>query len=62
LKRSKRDLNTIALREFLQSLIVLEFSEKDSEFYGKIRVDLERKGVPIGAMDLLIASQFVCRD
>lgn len=61
-KSSKPDLNTIALKEFLQPLLILDYNEKDSESYGKIRYELEKKGLPIGAMDLLIASQALSRN
>ncbi len=61
-KSNKPDANTVALREFLQPLIILDYMQNDSEAYGKIRADLERKGIPIGAMDLLIASQALSRD
>jgi tRNA(fMet)-specific endonuclease VapC len=55
-KSSKPNENMIALQEFISPLIVLDFTEQDALFYGKIRTDLEKKGKPIGAMDLLIAS------
>jgi tRNA(fMet)-specific endonuclease VapC len=55
-KSSKPNQNTIALQEFLQPLVVLDFNVDDSLMYGKIRADLESKGKMIGAMDLLIAS------
>ena len=61
-KSSKSDVNTIALKEFLQPLVILDYVQEDAETYGKIRVDLENKGLPIGAMDLLIASQALSRD
>ncbi len=61
-KSSKPDENTIALREFLQPLVVLDYVQSDADAYGKIRAELEKKGLPIGAMDLLIASQAVSRD
>lgn len=61
-KSSKPDVNTIALKEFLQPLVILDYVQEDAETYGKIRVDLENKGLPIGAMDLLIASQALSRD
>jgi tRNA(fMet)-specific endonuclease VapC len=61
-KSSKPDVNTIALKEFLQPLIILDYTQDDAEAYGKIRMLLEKKGLPIGAMDLLIASQAVSRD
>lgn len=60
-KSSKPATNTIALKEFLQPLEIIDYLQKDSEEYGKIRIALEKKGLPIGAMDLLIASQAVSR-
>lgn len=47
--------NRIALSLFLSPLTVLEFHAPAAEEYGKIRAELERKGTPIGPMDLLIA-------
>jgi tRNA(fMet)-specific endonuclease VapC len=61
-KSSKRDENIIALKQFLQPLLILDYTEEDAEVYGKIRVALEAKGIPIGAMDLLIASQALSRN
>ena len=61
-KSSKPDENTIALKQFLQPLSVLDYTNEDAETYGKIRADLEIKGMLIGAMDLLIASQAVSRN
>ncbi len=60
-KSGKPDVNTVALKEFLQPLIALDYTQDDAETYGKIRAGLERKGTPIGAMDLLIASQSLSR-
>ncbi len=61
-KSSKPNINTIALQEFLQPLIILDYLKRDAEVYGKIRFGLEKKGLPIGAMDLLIASQALSRE
>ena len=47
--------NRIALSLFLSPLTVLEFHALAAEEYGNIRAELERKGTPIGPMDLLIA-------
>lgn len=47
--------NRIALSLFLSPLTILEFHVSAAEEYGKIRAELERKGTPIGPMDLLIA-------
>ena len=55
-KSSKPNENTIALQEFLQPLVTLDFNSDDSVFYGQIRAELEANGQMIGAMDLLIAS------
>ncbi|MHB1688531.1 MAG: type II toxin-antitoxin system tRNA(fMet)-specific endonuclease VapC [Ignavibacteriaceae bacterium] len=60
-KSSEPDANTVALKEFFQPLIILDYTQDDAETYGKIRAGLERKGTPIGAMDLLIASQTLSR-
>lgn len=61
-KSSKPDENMIALLEFISPLEVLEFTNVDALIYGKIRNSLEKKGSPIGAMDLLIASIAKGRD
>jgi len=41
---------------FWPPLEILPFDESAARFYGEIRAHLEKKGNPIGAMDLLIAS------
>lgn len=55
-KSSRPNENMIALQEFISPMIVLDFTDQDALFYGKIRAELEKKGKPIGAMDLLIAA------
>lgn len=47
--------NRMAISLFLSPITILEFSSQAAEVYGSIRVDLEKKGTPIGPMDLLIA-------
>lgn len=47
--------NRIALSLFLSLLTILEFQALAAEEYGKVRAELESKGVPIGPMDLWIA-------
>lgn len=49
------DKNRIAISMFLSALTVLDFDGLAAEEYGSIRADLERKGTPIGPMDMLIA-------
>ena len=61
-KSSKKEQNQSALNTFLLPFEILSFDEKDSFIYGTIRAELERTGFPIGAMDLLIASQAISRE
>ncbi|MEX2605503.1 MAG: type II toxin-antitoxin system VapC family toxin [Gracilimonas sp.] len=55
-KSSKPQKNQEALELFLLPLDILDFNGKAAVEYGKIRADLERKGTPIGSLDLLIAA------
>lgn len=48
--------NRLAISMFLSPLTILDFDGLAAEEYGKIRADLERKGTPIGPMDMLIAA------
>ncbi|HEV8342985.1 MAG TPA: type II toxin-antitoxin system VapC family toxin [Candidatus Binatia bacterium] len=48
--------NREALEEFISALAVAPFDRQATGAYGNIRAMLERKGLPIGAMDLLIAA------
>lgn len=47
--------NSIAISLFLSPITILEFHASAAKEYGKIRAELERKGTPIGPMDMLIA-------
>ena len=47
--------NRIAMSLFLSPITILDFDSYAAEEYGKIRADLERKGTPIGPLDMLIA-------
>ncbi len=56
--RSKHvDQNRIALLEFLVPFLILDFDQSAAAVYGSVRASLEQKGIPIGPMDLLLASQ-----
>lgn len=48
--------NLTNVRQFIQLFPVLEFNIQIAEMAGEIRADLAKKGTPIGAYDLLIAS------
>lgn len=47
--------NRMALILFVSAFTILPFDYYAAEEYGKVRADLERKGTPIGPMDMLIA-------
>ena len=47
--------NRAAITLFLSSISILPFDNYAAEESGKVRADLERKGTPIGPMDMLIA-------
>lgn len=47
--------NRLAMSLFLSPITVLEFDSYAAEEYGRIRAELEKKGTPIGPMDMLIA-------
>lgn len=48
--------NREALSNFILPLSVLSFDDLASDHYGKIQADLETRGEPIRAMDLMIAA------
>ena len=48
--------NRLALSLLLSPLAILPFDSRAAEEYGRIRAALERRGAPIGPMDLLIAA------
>ena len=48
--------NREALEQFISPLYVAAFDREATEAYGRVRAALERKGLPIGAMDMLIAA------
>lgn len=55
-KSAAIERNRLALLLFLADIPVLAFDGKASEEYGKVRAGLEKKGMPIGSMDYLIAA------
>jgi tRNA(fMet)-specific endonuclease VapC len=55
-KSSRPKQNREALGQFLSPLEVAAFDRRATVAYGTIRAALEKKGRPIGAMDLLIAA------
>ena len=54
--------NKAALDVITKGMETLTFDANDAAAYGRIRAALERKGHPIGPLDMLIAAQAVSRD
>lgn len=61
-KSQAKERNKKALSQFLIPLEVLPFDQAAAACYGQIRADLERKGQPIGANDLLISAHALTLD
>jgi tRNA(fMet)-specific endonuclease VapC len=55
-KSQHQDKNKAALESFLAPLEIVDFGFKAAQNYGIVRANLEKKGIPIGAYDLLIAA------
>lgn len=58
-KSKHREKNAKALDEFIIPLDIASFDEEAALAYGDIRTTLEKAGMPIGAMDMLIAAHAV---
>ena len=55
-KSAKSEQNFMALTQFLAPLEILPFESVAAQYYGQLRTLLERKGTPIGSLDMLIAA------
>ncbi len=55
-RSSSKRINRPIVDDFVRHLDVIAWDESAAEQYGKIRADLEAKGKPIGAMDMMIAA------
>ncbi|MES2204421.1 MAG: type II toxin-antitoxin system VapC family toxin [Pseudomonadota bacterium] len=54
--------NKSALENFLLPLELMSFDKEATDFYGKIRVFLEKKGATIGPLDYMIAAHALSLD
>lgn len=55
-RSSNREANHQALDDFISPLEIASYDEVAAAEYGGIRSHLERRGEPIGSMDLMIAA------
>jgi tRNA(fMet)-specific endonuclease VapC len=53
-KKSQSLFNEV--RSIIGKCTIIDFNASQSELYGRIRVELEKSGSPLGDMDLLIAT------
>jgi tRNA(fMet)-specific endonuclease VapC len=56
-KSARPDANHRALGMFLEDVATLDFDGEAAAAYGRLRTSLERDGMPIGPVDMLIAAQ-----
>lgn len=54
-KSANPDKNRLALSLLLANIEIMSFDAGAADHYGKIRADLERKGLMIGPLDMMIA-------
>ncbi len=55
-KSSKPEQNFVALTQFAAPLEILPFGGEAAQYYGDLRAHLEKRGTPIGSLDMLIAA------
>ena len=61
-KSSKPEQNQIALTQFAAPLEILPYDDGAAQYYGDLRAGLEKKGTPIGSLDMLIAAHALSID
>ena len=54
-KSAAVEKNRLALSMLFANIEILNFDVDAANCYGKIRADLEKKGTPIGSLDMMIA-------
>jgi tRNA(fMet)-specific endonuclease VapC len=55
-KSSKPEQNQMALMQFMAPLEILPYGDDAAQYYGELRVHLEKQGTTIGSLDMLIAA------
>ena len=55
-KSQHQEKNQAALDEFVLPLEIAYFNREAARVYGRVRAALEKKGTPIGALDLMIGA------
>lgn len=55
-KSDRPDQNRMALAQFLAPLQIAPYDDMAAQEYGRLRALLEKQGMPIGSLDMLIAA------
>ena len=55
-RSSSKRINRPIIDDFVRHLDVIDWDTGAAEQYGQIRADLEARGEPVGAMDMMIAA------
>lgn len=55
-KSSNKERNKLALSEFLSPITILPYDDNVAQSYGKVRAFLEKEGIVIGPLDMLIGA------
>ena len=58
-KSTNIEKNKDALDKFLTPFEIIDFGESATEIYGKIEAKLEKKGMIIGSLDMLITANSI---
>ena len=61
-KSKNHRFNKQRIEEFISPLEILPYDEIAAAVYGDIRIQMEKRGEPIGPLDLLIAAHVLSRD
>ena len=61
-KSQKVQTNLEALNNFLLPFRIVDYDESSSFLYGELRADLEKRGQPIGPLDMMIAAHALSLD
>ena len=61
-KSQRVQTNLESLNHFLLSFRIVDYDESASFLYGELRADLEKRGQPIGPLDMMIAAHALSLD
>ncbi len=60
-KSTRKQVNLVAIARFIAPFEIIEFNHNDAQHFGKIRSELQSKGLIIGPYDMQIAAQALSR-